>query len=91
MDQSGHICPGKDTCTLIHPEDRSKGLFGMIQGSITVVENTDAIPQLGIILRGVAREVRGGEGGFNLFIPWETEANREPADKRCTPFADHHA
>jgi len=33
----------------------------MIQGSITIVENTDAIPQLGIILGGGVREARGGE------------------------------
>ena len=30
----------------------------MIQRSITIIENTNAIPQLGIILRGGVREVR---------------------------------
>jgi len=48
--------------TLVHPEDRSKGLFGMIQRSVTIVEDTNAIPQLGVILQ---RDVSYGALGRN--------------------------
>jgi hypothetical protein len=49
-DQSGCIDPEKDAHTLVHSEDRSEGLFGVIQRSVTIVQNTNAVPQLGIIL-----------------------------------------
>ena len=48
--QSGHICPTEEKHTLVHPEDRGEGFFGMIQGPVAIVKNTDAIPQFGIIL-----------------------------------------
>ena len=35
---------GKDTHTLVHAEDRGKGLLGMIQGPVAVVEDTDTVP-----------------------------------------------
>ena len=56
------IYRGNDTHTLVHPEDRSKGFLGMIQGSVTIIENTDTVPQLWIILgREIFRKVRGGK------------------------------
>ena len=86
------IYRGNDTLTLVHPEDRSKGFLGMIQGSVTIVQNTDTVPQLGIILgREIFRKVKGGKDRSSWFTPLETEANRGPVGKRSKPFADHHA
>jgi hypothetical protein len=36
--------------TLVHFENAGKGLLGVLEGAITVVENADPIPQFGVFL-----------------------------------------
>lgn len=46
-----------------HAHDLGEGLFGMIEGAITVVQDTNAIPQFGLLITngeyGVACQHRG--------------------------------
>lgn len=50
LDQHGCTVKGY-TRTLVHPEDRGKGFLCVIQGSISIVEDANTVPQLRIILR----------------------------------------
>lgn len=36
--------------TFVHLEDRSKRFFGVVQGAVPVIKDTDTVPQLGILL-----------------------------------------
>jgi hypothetical protein len=40
----------KEVRTFIHPEDGGESLLGVVEGAITVVEDTDAVPKLRIFL-----------------------------------------
>ena len=42
--------------TFVHSEDGGKSLLGVIQGAIAVVEDADAVPELGILL-GIGEEI----------------------------------
>ena len=57
-DQLGCTFVGERTHTFVHPENRSKSFFGMIQGSVAIIEDTDTVPQLRIILE---RDVSHGK------------------------------
>ena len=58
------ICQRKVTHTLVHPEDRGEGFFGVIQGSVTIIKDTNTIPQLRVILQ-IFYKTRSDEDGFN--------------------------
>lgn len=46
--------PGRrgDGPTFVHFEDRRERLLGMVERTVAVVEDADAIPELWILLRG---------------------------------------
>ena len=63
----------------------------MIQGSVSVVENPDTVPQLWIVLHRFFVRVWYDESRFNSYIPWERGADKEPVDKLCMPSVIHRA
>jgi hypothetical protein len=45
--------------TTIHPEDRREGFFGMIEGTIPIIENSNSIPEFRVLLRkGTVRNMK---------------------------------
>jgi hypothetical protein len=49
--------------TFVHPKDRRKGLLGMIQGTIAVIEDTYTVPKLGVFLNARISYKRDGQYG----------------------------
>jgi hypothetical protein len=39
--------------TFVHAKHGREGLFGVVEGAVSVVEDADAIPQLGVLLTAV--------------------------------------
>ena len=78
--------------TFIHLEHGGKGLLGVIQGAIAVVQDTDAVPQLRILLRGYVKGMSGVAANTccgNEPLDWE--GSTRPAGMQHMPFADHPA
>ena len=49
----------REGAALVNLEKGREGLFGVIQGTISIVEDADAIPELGVFLIMRSRVMRG--------------------------------
>lgn len=62
-----------------HAHDLRESLFGVVEGSITIIQDTNAVPQFGLLERKLAL--------INLTEyrdkPWDLSGDRAPAGTKC--------